>query len=174
MVFWQRGYEACSVRDLVEATGLQRQSLYNVFHDKRRLFLAALSRYREGIEADLRPLAAEDADLDSIRRYIEGALGCTTRVRIGRLHAGGHRLRPSVRGSRNPRSRPRRSDFGYARRFAATLKRCAARGSLATDVSATAAMLFTLLNGLSALGRTGGTRRQRNLVLDQAFAALAA
>ena len=53
--FWRRGLEATSVRDLVEATGVNQPSLYNAFGDKRELFAQALERYatrsmRERIE----------------------------------------------------------------------------------------------------------------------------
>jgi TetR/AcrR family transcriptional regulator, transcriptional repressor for nem operon len=43
--FWRKGYEATSLSDLLEATGLARQSLYNTFGDKHALFIAALRRY---------------------------------------------------------------------------------------------------------------------------------
>jgi len=46
-VFWGIGYEAASMQDLVEAMGINRQSLYDTFGDKRTLFLAALDRYVE-------------------------------------------------------------------------------------------------------------------------------
>jgi TetR/AcrR family transcriptional regulator, transcriptional repressor for nem operon len=46
--FWSRGYEATSVRDLIEATGLTGASLYNAFGDKRALFRTALDHYVEG------------------------------------------------------------------------------------------------------------------------------
>ena len=45
--FWSRGYEATSVRDLIETTGLTGASLYNAFGGKRALFRAALDRYVE-------------------------------------------------------------------------------------------------------------------------------
>lgn len=45
--FWQRGYAATSVRDLIETTGLTGASLYNAFGDKRSLFRTALDRYVE-------------------------------------------------------------------------------------------------------------------------------
>lgn len=45
-LFWSRGYEATSVRDLVEHTGVARAGLYNAFGNKHDLFLAALDRYR--------------------------------------------------------------------------------------------------------------------------------
>ena len=43
--FWQRGYEATSVRDLIAQTGLTSASLYNAFGDKRALYQTALERY---------------------------------------------------------------------------------------------------------------------------------
>ena len=46
-VFWRRGYEGTSVRDLVEHMGINRGSLYDTFGDKRTLFLAAVDRYLE-------------------------------------------------------------------------------------------------------------------------------
>ena len=50
--FWSRGYEATSVRDLVENTGLTAASLYNAFGDKRTLYEKALEHYVESILAD--------------------------------------------------------------------------------------------------------------------------
>ncbi len=66
-VFWRRGYEATSIQDLVEATGLNRGSLYATFHDKQQLFLAAVAYYAERVGS---PLLAELADPDP-RRAIE-------------------------------------------------------------------------------------------------------
>lgn len=43
--FWDRGYEATSMCDLMAAMGLQKGSIYKVWDDKRALFQAALVRY---------------------------------------------------------------------------------------------------------------------------------
>lgn len=43
--FWDRGYEATSVQDLVRASGVTAASLYNAFGDKRAIFRAALEHY---------------------------------------------------------------------------------------------------------------------------------
>ena len=43
--FWQRGYEATSIRDLAASMGLNAQSLYNTFGDKQALYTRALNRY---------------------------------------------------------------------------------------------------------------------------------
>src|SRR5215218_4175754 len=45
-VFWDQGYEATSVEDLVGGTRLNRGSLYAAFGDKQALFLKTLARYR--------------------------------------------------------------------------------------------------------------------------------
>ena len=44
-LFWARGYEAVSIQDLVEAMGINRQSLYDTFGDKQALFGEALAYY---------------------------------------------------------------------------------------------------------------------------------
>jgi TetR/AcrR family transcriptional regulator, transcriptional repressor for nem operon len=44
-VFWEKGYHETSLNDLIEATGLQKGSLYNTFESKEELFLKALNHY---------------------------------------------------------------------------------------------------------------------------------
>ena len=46
-LFWERGYHATSIQDLVDRLGVNRQSLYDTFGGKDQLFLSALERYRE-------------------------------------------------------------------------------------------------------------------------------
>jgi TetR/AcrR family transcriptional repressor of nem operon len=45
-LFWERGYEATSIQELVDATGVQRQSLYDTFGSKHEMFLQSLMRYQ--------------------------------------------------------------------------------------------------------------------------------
>jgi TetR/AcrR family transcriptional regulator, transcriptional repressor for nem operon len=45
LLFWAQGYEATSIRDLTAATGISSSSMYEVFGDKRSLYLAALEAY---------------------------------------------------------------------------------------------------------------------------------
>lgn len=44
-VFWSRGYNATSIIELIEGTGLSRGSLYKAFKDKKSLYLAAIDQY---------------------------------------------------------------------------------------------------------------------------------
>jgi len=46
-LFWERGYAATSMADLVERTGVARASIYATFGGKRELYLKALDRYGE-------------------------------------------------------------------------------------------------------------------------------
>lgn len=45
-LFWQKGYNATSVNDLVEHLGINRASLYDTFGDKHQLFQQAFQQYR--------------------------------------------------------------------------------------------------------------------------------
>src|SRR5260370_8746508 len=66
-VFWERGFAGTSTDDLVGAMGIGRQSLYDTFGDKRRLFLAALRTYNtDGVTALLRKLRAGPTPLPPI------------------------------------------------------------------------------------------------------------
>ena len=46
-VFWQKGYNGTSMQDLVDATGLNRSSLYNSFGCKKELYEETLKRYEK-------------------------------------------------------------------------------------------------------------------------------
>src|SRR5947207_8429451 len=57
--FWERGYAATSVNDLLDEMGLNRGSLYGTFGDKKQLFLAALDKYYEQRMEDFHRLLDE-------------------------------------------------------------------------------------------------------------------
>ncbi len=47
LLFWERGYEATSLHDVVERAGAKAGSLYYFFRTKEQLLLAVLDRYME-------------------------------------------------------------------------------------------------------------------------------
>ncbi len=51
-IFWARGYENTSTRDLTECTGLTPASMYNAFGDKRGLYLQSLNYYLDMVLHD--------------------------------------------------------------------------------------------------------------------------
>jgi len=70
-VFWEKGFAGTSADDLVGAMGIGRQSLYDTFGDKRRLFLAALRTYNtDGVTALSRKLRAGPTALAAIGRIL--------------------------------------------------------------------------------------------------------
>lgn len=46
-LFWQHGYTNTSMKDVVQATGVQPGSLYSAFGDKEKLFQQALRKYTQ-------------------------------------------------------------------------------------------------------------------------------
>jgi TetR/AcrR family transcriptional repressor of nem operon len=53
-VFWRLGYESTSVEALMRGMGIAKQSLYDTFGDKRRLYMMALAYYRDEQNGALR------------------------------------------------------------------------------------------------------------------------
>ena len=69
-LFWEKGYLATSVQDLVDHMGINRFSIYSTFGDKKGLFLAALHRYRQTVlAARVAELENGHRGLEAIRRY---------------------------------------------------------------------------------------------------------
>ncbi|MDO0932955.1 TetR/AcrR family transcriptional regulator [Streptomyces sp. DG2A-72] len=70
-LFWQRGYEATSMSDLVEHLGVGRASIYATFGNKHELYLKALDRYTEmGDPRLLRELSQPGPALPAVRAVV--------------------------------------------------------------------------------------------------------
>jgi TetR/AcrR family transcriptional repressor of nem operon len=70
--FWQRGYEATSVRDLADKMGLSAPSLYNAYGGKHALFAQALERYLEhSTRARIARLESSLPPKQAVRSFIE-------------------------------------------------------------------------------------------------------
>ena len=86
MLFWDRGFEATSVQDLVDAMGINRGSLYDTFGDKHSLFLEALEKYHaELMSRMLLSLNEKDAGLPEIKSFFSGIV---ERVKRGEAAIG--------------------------------------------------------------------------------------
>src|SRR3546814_9370 len=67
--FWSHGFEATSMQNLVDATGVNRASLYATYGDKRELFLASLRKYDGEVR---RRMLADLAVADTAAQAIAG------------------------------------------------------------------------------------------------------
>lgn len=73
-VFWECGFEATSIGDLLSAMSIGRQSLYDTFGDKRRLFHAAIEHYAgTNVQKVCDTLAAEGSPSENIRGLLRAA-----------------------------------------------------------------------------------------------------
>jgi TetR/AcrR family transcriptional repressor of nem operon len=70
-LFWQRGYEATSMSDLVDHLGIGRASIYATFGNKHELYLKALERYdRAGLPPIMRELSQPGPALPAVRAVV--------------------------------------------------------------------------------------------------------
>ncbi|MGC7100833.1 TetR/AcrR family transcriptional regulator [Amycolatopsis lurida] len=86
--FWDAGYAATSLEDLMRVSGLGKGSLYAAFGDKRQLFLRALRSYTDESHGHLRKALAESPRaVDALRMLLEAPIDDPTGARRGCLMA---------------------------------------------------------------------------------------
>lgn len=71
-LFWERGYKATSVSDIVAATGLNTASMYKEFGDKDGLFEAALDYYRSQVMGPRFKLLTESPNMKGVEAFLRG------------------------------------------------------------------------------------------------------
>lgn len=169
-VFHEHGYEAASVQDLVDATGLSRSSLYGAFGDKHGLFLAVLDRYvdagREATDAaccGTSPIGAIRAVLEQSARPEGGCLMINAAAECG---------------ARDPETAERAASARRAldARFETLVRQAKAEGQIGARRSDTALAQFLTgaVFGLRALQTSGADAAALAAVVDGALAGLAA
>ena len=79
-VFWDKGYEATTMQDLVKGSGLLKGSLYGAFGDKQAIYLSALKHYNQTrIQASIDMLAGEGTARQKIARLFDNVIEPTKR-----------------------------------------------------------------------------------------------
>lgn len=69
-VFWEKGFAATSLDDLLTATGMGSGSFYNAFKGgKRELFTKAIQQRRQAFQAFKNQLKTSDSPIDEIKRF---------------------------------------------------------------------------------------------------------
>ncbi len=71
-LFWEKGYKATSIEDLVDRMGIKRGSIYNTFGDKHSLFIAAVEYYaKEVTSRTIKRLESPGSPLENIKLFFE-------------------------------------------------------------------------------------------------------
>jgi TetR/AcrR family transcriptional repressor of nem operon len=160
-VFWSKGYEATSLDDLCEATGLSRSSLYATFGNKRDLLLQTVDRYTEQRTPTLaaalaRPVPIRKAVAALLDDFIDdivtgpGRRGCF----LGNCAA------ELPRSDRVALARVRQGLARTEAMFHEAFVRAKQRGELApsTDVDALARFFTAAFQGLRLMGKANPDR----------------
>lgn len=81
--FWKEGFEASSVQKLLDATGINRGTLYNSFGDKDTFFKLCLDRYNSKLDDQMHgTLGNKELKADkAIAAFFDAALGTPARLR---------------------------------------------------------------------------------------------
>lgn len=175
LVFWQRGFAGTSMADLIEATGMQRQSMYNTFGDKQELFARALKRYAERFAELTRPLRSPSAGLPELRQHVLDVLVFQRDAQCGvcmvvKSAFDQQVQEPAIAQVVQAAAQSTRTLFGQV------LRQAREAGQVRSDVDPeqAAGFLFSLFNGLSSFAQTGASKQQVLRTLDFALDTLRA
>ena len=172
-LFWKQGFEATSVQQLVEATGINRGSIYDTFGDKRALFIQALSRYADkSAMKRLEILNSTDKPLDGIRAFFDAiiaASGADETKRLGCLMTN-CAIEMSVRDPEiGDMLRDRLAHVETA--FHKLLKRARQGGDIpkTQNIKALARFLTSTIQGVRVLARAGSEPEMLRQIVDIAM-----
>ncbi|SDT65702.1 TetR/AcrR family transcriptional regulator [Actinoplanes derwentensis] len=149
-LFWERGYEATSVRHLTERLGVGQGSLYAAFGSKDGLYQAALEHYRDSLASTALGELETGGDVRTVLRAM-----LLERVRIATVSGGRGCLFVNAAAERLPGDAAtgrfvRDAMTASTDALTALLATAAGRGEITTrhDPADLAGFLVTFLNGL--------------------------
>jgi AcrR family transcriptional regulator len=173
--FLEKGYAATSIADLVEAVGINRQSLYNEFGDKRQLYLKALESYcfmmREDASEILKNPQPARLVLEKYKNHIR------EKVSSPEIHKG-CLVVSSIMGSANADPDVKAVVDNMVQEKLRLVTEVIERGQKAGELlakhspAALAQGLFASMTGISVMARSGAPVEVMQQVLDVAFEGL--
>lgn len=168
--FWDHGYQATGMSQLLRVTGLNPGSLYTAFKSKQDLFLAALDFYGDFSQAAIeRELAKHANPLQAIREFFR-YLAATSASPAGKRSC--FLVNSALEVARHDKAARKliRSHFQSIEAILrTTLEQAQAEGYLAPgkDPRTLAASLMLFIWGLRVLGTTGATPANTEAIVAQ-------
>jgi TetR/AcrR family transcriptional repressor of nem operon len=84
-LFWEQGYLASSVDEVVRRSGVAKYGVYGEFGSKRELFKKALDQYAKDRHRDIQaPIRSPSASLPEIKKFFENAVIMMTKDNLRR------------------------------------------------------------------------------------------
>ena len=176
-LFWEKGYAATGLSELLEVMGIGRKSLYDTFGNKRALYIKALDRYSETVVGEIyRGLNDPDRSaLENVRAVMRDiaatnskplSSGCFLGVSMAQFRTDDVEMADVLR------SHMVRVEGAYSAAFA----RAQAEGELkpTTDVRNLARLFMSVHQGLVLIGRVTKGKDLPHGIVDSALATLEA
>lgn len=174
-LFWEQGYAATSMEQLVKTMGISRQSLYDTFGDKHRLFLAAMDSYCTMLDdAMLSPLRAPDAGLQALHDVGMGIIDFLVRYPKRRACLMANTTLELAPHDAEIAVKVRAHMDNMAAAFRHALVNARARGEIAatSDPDALAKYLVGMAHGLMVMAKSGADRETLTGIMATAVAPL--
>ncbi|GAA4886652.1 TetR/AcrR family transcriptional regulator [Actinomycetospora straminea] len=156
--FWDKGYAATSMDDLLRVSGLGKGSLYGAFGDKHRLFLRVLRDYDDANLRGLRErLAFAARGIDLVRDFLLGVADDPTGAAPRRGCLLANSTAELATSTPDVAAEARRSYDAITAILTEALERAQREGDVDPDADAAeiARAVLAAQLGLVALGRTG-------------------
>ena len=174
-LFWSRGYEATSMRDLVEHVGVNPGSMYATFGGKRELYLKALERYRTLTNE---PMVAELGESGPVKPKLRQVLVSLAEDALGDPERRGcmvvNTACEMVPRDDEVERRVARSFSNVEDAMRRAIERAQRRGEIdaAKDPQALARFLLTMIQGLRVVGKATPERARLEDSIDVALGTL--
>ncbi|MFC7455660.1 TetR/AcrR family transcriptional regulator [Brachybacterium sp. GCM10030267] len=156
--FWDAGYTATSLQDLMRASNMGKGSLYAAFGGKRELFLRVLRRYIASLDRALRrSFDSAPQAVEALRSFVTMPVGDPDGVAARRGCLLANSTTELATADPAVAAEARQAYEGVTAVLADGVRRAQAQGDLSAsaDPVATARALLAAQQGVTFMGRTG-------------------
>jgi TetR/AcrR family transcriptional repressor of nem operon len=174
-LFWDQGYTATSLAQLTSSMGINRQSLYDTYGDKRGLFLKALDRYATLVCTQLLgPLTTPAPGLPEIKSTIATLIAFLTSTPKPRACLMANTAMEIAPHDRAVADKVRAFHHAMEHALAAALANARRRGEIArtADPASLAIYLVSIVNGMAVAAKAGATQARLQTIATIALTAL--